>query len=189
MDGLRLRRAVRLARRRRYDATAEPSEEAMAIRVQDVMRRDVVGVPSSLSLLELEEVLLRHGIGGAPVVDAGQVVGVVSRSDLLKHRQVEKSQAESVSDYFLEPGDEDGQGGPDPVAEAIAARWPRATVGDVMTRELVRVRPDAPLAEAACTMLERRVHRVLVMDGGALVGLVSSLDLIRLFAEGRVRAA
>jgi CBS domain-containing protein len=160
----------------------------MAIRVRDVMRRDLVSVPPALPLPELEEVLLRHGIGGAPVVDEGEVVGVVSRSDLLKHRQVEQSQAEAVSDYFLDPSDGRAARGADPVAEAVAARWPQATVGEVMTRELVSVRPDAPLADAARTMLERRVHRVLVMESGALVGLVSSLDLIRLFAEGRADA-
>jgi CBS domain-containing protein len=172
------------ARRARYDATAEPREVVMAIRVRDVMRRDLVSVPPALPLAELEEVLLRHGIGGAPVVDGGEVVGVVSRSDLLKHRQVEQSQAAAVSDYFLDPND--AGRGPDPVAETVAARWPHATVEEVMTRDLVSVRPDAPLADAARTMVERRVHRVLVLERGALVGLVSSLDLIRLFAEGRV---
>jgi CBS domain-containing protein len=162
----------------------------MPIRVRDVMRRDLVSVASSMPLTQLEEVLLRHRIGGAPVVDGGKVVGIISRSDLLKHRQVEQSQAEAVSAYYLEPYDADAAAPAERqrVAEAVAARWPQATVGDVMTRELLRVAPDAPLAAVARTMLERRVHRVLVMEGTELVGLVSSLDLIRLFAEGRVGA-
>jgi CBS domain-containing protein len=55
-----------------------------------------------------------------------------------------------------------------------------------MIDDILSVVPDATLQEVAKVMLERPVHRVLVMEGGALLGLISSLDLLRLFAEGKV---
>ncbi len=38
-------------------------------------------------------------------------------------------------------------------------------------------------------MLDRQIHRVLVTEGDRLVGIVSTVDLIRLFAEGKLVAA
>jgi CBS domain-containing protein len=55
-----------------------------------------------------------------------------------------------------------------------------------MARDVLAVSPGAPLAEAAQLMVERRVHRVLVLEGGRLAGLVSALDLVGLVASGRL---
>jgi CBS domain-containing protein len=52
-----------------------------------------------------------------------------------------------------------------------------------MTRELVTVRPDAPVAEVARVMREQRVHRVLVIDDLQLVGVLTTFDLLRAFFE------
>jgi CBS domain-containing protein len=41
--------------------------------------------------------------------------------------------------------------------------------------------------DVAATLLARRVHRLPVVDGGRLVGIVTSMDLVRLIAEERVR--
>ena len=72
--------------------------------------------------------------------------------------------------------------------EAIASRWEHLHVEDVMVRDLICVGPDETLDKVAKTMLERRIHRVLVTEGEHLLGVVSSLDLVGLFAEGRVEA-
>jgi CBS domain-containing protein len=53
-------------------------------------------------------------------------------------------------------------------------------VADIMTREVVSVRPETPVREVAQTMLERRISGVPVVDGDARVlGIVSEGDLIR----------
>jgi CBS domain-containing protein len=54
-----------------------------------------------------------------------------------------------------------------------------------MIRNLITVRPDAKLEEIARVMRDRRVHRLLVTEGEELLGLISSLDLVGLFADGR----
>lgn len=53
-------------------------------RVEDVMTRDIVVTPSSASLEEVVEAMGRRHIKRLPVVDGGQLVGIVSRSDILK---------------------------------------------------------------------------------------------------------
>jgi len=62
------------------------------------------------------------------------------------------------------------------------------TVRDVMTRAIDALPPDATWREAADLMRRHQVHRVLVMDGERLVGLVSAMDIARAVADGRVTA-
>ena len=61
-------------------------------------------------------------------------------------------------------------------------------VSDVMTASVVSVTPDAEIAEVAKLLTKHGIHRVLVIDGETLVGVVSSLDLARLVAEGALQA-
>jgi tRNA nucleotidyltransferase (CCA-adding enzyme) len=61
-------------------------------------------------------------------------------------------------------------------------------VADVMVTSVITVGPDAPLESVARALVEHRIHRLPVVEEGRLVGLVSSTDLVRLVAEGRLRA-
>ena len=70
------------------------------------------------------------------------------------------------------------------IEDAIAARWQGACVEDAMIRDFVAVAPDAAVEKIARTLVDRGIHRVLVVEGGRLLGIVSSLDLVRLVAEG-----
>ena len=54
-----------------------------------------------------------------------------------------------------------------------------ATVGAVMTREVVIGRPSDDLMSVAHTMTEKRIRHLPVMDQGRLVGIVSLGDLVR----------
>ena len=60
-----------------------------------------------------------------------------------------------------------------------------ATAGDVMTREVVGVTAETPVAEVVRLLLERRIRRVPVLEGGRLLGLVSRADLLHLFTRTR----
>jgi CBS domain-containing protein len=54
------------------------------------------------------------------------------------------------------------------------------TVGEMMTRDPIVVRADAPLVEAAQLLDRHRISGLPVVDGtGALVGVVSHTDLLR----------
>ena len=52
------------------------------------------------------------------------------------------------------------------------------SVGDAMTYDVVHVAPEATLSEVAKALCENRVHRVLVMEGDRLEGIVSTMDLV-----------
>lgn len=151
----------------------------------EVMRCDVVTVRPDLSLRELETVLLRERIQGAPVVEGGRVVGVVSRSDVVRQLKLEEERITAAS-YYLEPFDAEHRAAAedDRILEGVGARVAKLRVRDVMIEDVVSVAPDATLGEVARCMLERPVHRVFVLEGEELRGVISSLDLVRQLAEG-----
>jgi CBS domain-containing protein len=160
----------------------------MGLRVKDLMETQVVSVRPDLTVSELEEVLIRHRVHGAPVIEGGKIVGVISRSDVVRQLKLEEERI-GASAFYLEPYEahEDGPGDPAEVMEAAGQRLVRLHVRDMMVRDVVTIAPEASLQELARRMVERSIHRVLVTEGEALRGIVSSRDLVELFASGRAR--
>jgi CBS-domain-containing membrane protein len=139
--------------------------------VQDVMTRDVVAVRGATPFKELVRLLNEHRITALPVLeDAGQVVvGVVSETDLAL-----KEVAPLREDHA-------------PVFETAERRSERAkaaslTAADLMTAPAVTAGPDELVVVAAKRMHDRDVKRLVVVDhGGALVGIVTRADLLKVF--------
>ena len=61
-------------------------------------------------------------------------------------------------------------------------------IRDVMTREVVTVAPDTPVAEIASLLERHRVKRVPVVQGGKVVGIVSRANLLHALATLRRQA-
>lgn len=58
-----------------------------------------------------------------------------------------------------------------------------ATVGEIMTRDLITVDPSATVAEAATVMGGKHVGSALVMDGDHLTGIFTERDIVRALGE------
>jgi hypothetical protein len=59
----------------------------------------------------------------------------------------------------------------------------RRTVEEIMSPEIVSVAPTASVREAASMMRRHAIHRLLVMEGKSLVGIISALDIARAVSE------
>jgi len=155
---------------------------------RDAMQTDVHTVEPGMSLADLERRFLSARVTGFPVVEKGRLVGLVSRSDVVRQLEVEQTQAEVVSDYYRDMGIVRDEPDPDlrAIADRVGQRLEGLKVADVMVHDLITVSPDAPLREVAATLVEHHIHRVPVVEDGRLLGIVSSLDLARLLAEGRL---
>jgi len=158
----------------------------MDLLVKQVMRRNVNTIAPEATLPELEQTLVKLGIGGLPVVDHSELVGVVSRSDIVRQLLLEHELAENTSDFYF---DQEGfHEAPlvtfEQMAQRVGERIEQVRVREVMSQNLIAVSPEQPLRYVAQTMTDRHVHRVLVTEHGRLVGIVTSLDLVRLIANG-----
>jgi len=156
----------------------------MASRVSDVMQKKVLTVAPDTALPDLERRLLRARVGALPVVGADdRLAGIVSRSDVVRQLCLERSLGEAMADVYRDHNDEGfAAQAQDQVATAIGKRMEQLAVRDVMTRDVLTVPPDLSLADAAARMIEHHVHRLPVVDGERLVGILSTFDLARVVA-------
>ena len=118
----------------------------------------------------------RH-IGALPVVDHGKMVGFVTEGDLIMQdaRVHFPTYLSLLGGYVFAPGANDR-------FESALRKAVAASVADVMTREPVTVTADALVTDIATLMVERDIARIPVMDGDAVVGIVSKSDIVRTLA-------
>jgi len=154
---------------------------------RDVMQTQLVTVEPELPLIDVHRLFVEEEITGAPVVDeTGRLLGVISSTDLLRAVEEEHGSASSEPHYFrewLEFSGPDWAGAPSDFQDRLAS----LTVDDAMTRGGITVAPETPIVEVAGLMRRHRVHRVLVVENEALVGILTTFDLIGLLEKGAIR--
>ncbi|AHG92624.1 CBS domain containing protein (plasmid) [Gemmatirosa kalamazoonensis] len=185
------------------------------LRLRDIMTTDVLTVSPSTSLQEAADVLVSRHVGGAPVVVGDRVVGVVSATDILAFLasppiEATEREEERESDADADPStwQPDDPLDDDPSARFFAEQWSAAdadvieshdesaradrdpfaayTVDDVMTRSVQALPPTADVWTAVARMREADVHRLLVMEGDTLVGIVTTTNIARALGDGRL---
>jgi CBS domain-containing protein len=126
------------------------------LRVGNLMSGEPVVVEEDALASEAELLLRSYRISGLPVVAEGILTGVISQTDLLNARS----------------------------SELIGENWPRVRVRHLMTRPPVTVHLGATVEEAARNMLEKHIHRLVVVDdAGAPIGVVTTSDLLRIVLD------
>lgn len=125
-------------------------------KVSDLMSQSVLTLSPDSTLYEAAETLANLGVSGAPVVENEKLVGVFSKSDIVV----------DLSDGEIDLTD---------------------LVSKTMSRQPLTIRPEAEAAEAVRLFAETKVHRLVVVDAaGAVVGIVTPLDVVRALHEGRL---
>jgi CBS domain-containing protein len=155
------------------------------------MKTEVQTVGPDMPVAELERTLIERGVSGFPVLDSGKLVGIVSRSDIVRTLNVERAYDEQISDHYdeLAASSKSQVGdGPNQTEARVGARLGGLRVGDAMVKNVLTADPDQTISEVARLLVERGIHRLPVTEDGALVGIITSLDLVRLIGEGRYRA-
>ena len=141
------------------------------LKLKDIMTRDVVSAAPDMTIRDAMELLSERHVSGAPVVDGGKVVGVFSASDLLAFLADLNDTTPSLT-FRRRRG--------------RTAPLEDVTVDEVMTRKVESLPPDCSVDEAAILMGEKQIHRVLVMQGDVLLGIVSTFDVAKAVAEHRI---
>lgn len=135
----------------------------MPILARDVMTKEMITVTPGTPLSEFARICAEDRISGCPVTRAdGALCGIVSKTDLLNRLLEDHPRLGTTREFPV--WDEDVR-----------------QVGDIMTENVLTVGPKTPLGEIAERMARDRIHRVVVMDGDKMVGLVTSIDLLAHF--------
>ncbi len=101
------------------------------------------------TLADVADMLVGHNIGSLVVLQDGEMVGIVTERDILRACAATRGPLE-----FL-------------------------TVAERMTRCPIVAAPSDEVADIMCTMTERRIRHVPVVEHGRLVGIVSIGDTVK----------
>jgi CBS domain-containing protein len=145
------------------DADPDPARArtiADQVPVTQIMSRETTCARRDVEVSQLVELMVQCRTGCIPVIEApGRPVGMVTKLDL-----VERLFADEAAG---------GLPGPLPV-----------TAGDLMMPLAITLGDHATVAHAAALMASENVHHVAIVDGeGRLVGLVSTMDVVRWLAR------
>lgn len=144
------------------------------MRAHQIMTQDVITVSPEATIVEAAAQMLAYHVSGLPVVDkAGGLVGIVSEGDFLRRAEIgTQRKYPSWLQFFMGPG----RSGADFVRER------GRKVAEVMTRDPLTVSPDATLQEIVALMEKSHIKRIPVVQGAALVGIVTRANLLRAVA-------
>lgn len=142
---------------------ASPALSATSVR--EYASGTLVSVRPEALVVEVQDLMLEHDISAVPVIDErGELRGILSTTDIVREAGIVAS---------------------DPSTRARIAPPPRCA-RDLMRRDVISVDENAPLAEAASKMTAYRIHRVVVLRGGAPVGVLSTRDVVRAMLAHRI---
>lgn len=133
---------------------AEPEKvKTASVSVSDYMSTDLVTFKEDQTVYEVMEILMKHGISGACVVnDRNELLGVISEGDCIKHI--------SDSRYYNMPMDEN-------------------KVRQRMTCNVVTIDANMNVLDAAKKFIECKFRRFPIVQNGKLVGQISQRDVLR----------
>lgn len=120
--------------------------------VRNIMAKPVITIERGGSVLEAAKIMSEKNIGSIVVVDRGNPVGIVTERDIL---QKVVSKGLDASNVKME---------------------------EIMTKNPIAIKGDTPIIKAIRILEKKKVRRLLVMDRGKLVGIVTQRDLLRALA-------
>ena len=153
------------------------------MKVKDVMNPDVVFCKPEDSVRDTAKILKENNISGAPVLEDGKLVGIVSEADLLKLLVLPEHGGLWLPSPFevIEV----------PIRELLS--WEETKnmlsdvgtkqIGDMMKKEVYTISPDASVEEASELMIRHRINRLPVVEEGRVVGIVTRGDIIQGLAK------
>ena len=186
------------------------------LRASHLMTRHPVTVPDHMTVGELCDLFQEKNINGAPVVDrAGRLVGVVAQDDIIYGAMGHPDKVENNHAVPAAPVGKDlvaGRNRPSVVAmlrdrklkalpdlpprlgeppfwaeDRKAADPLRMPVSAIMTSPAISAKEQTPVSELCNVMWNLKIHRVPIVRGGRVTGLVSSMDLCRAVLSGLIK--
>ncbi|MEO8391919.1 MAG: CBS domain-containing protein [Chloroflexota bacterium] len=129
-------------------------------KVQDCMTHPAMTVAPNTSIRFAQQLMHNNYFRHLPVVKDHHLVGILSSGDI---RRASPSDATSLSIWEMH------------------SLWERVKVEQVMSRQVITVKPDTSILEAVCLMVEHGFNSLpVVEDSGQLVGILTEIDVFRL---------
>lgn len=132
------------------------------IRAKDMMSDEVITVKKDDSLAEVAELMIKKRISGFPVLENGEIIGIITSNDLFLVMDMIKTGELLQNDdtYSSQP-----------------------SVNFAMSTNIVTVNPETNLDEIISLMKYRNIHTLPVMSQNKLVGVIGRRDIFKSFYD------
>lgn len=129
--------------------------------IKDSMTTPVLSISSETGLSDARKMMTESKVRRLPVVDNGELVGIVSFTDVLEAKLATSTTMNvwELSQLVLD-----------------------MKVKDVMATDILTIDQNETIADAARMMLEQKISGVPVTEEGKLVGMITESDLFRLLS-------
>ncbi|WP_020570868.1 CBS domain-containing protein [Neolewinella persica] len=129
--------------------------------VSKIMSTDILSVNISQNLREVDAIIKDQHIRHVPVVSGDKIIGMLSKTDLQK-----------IS--FVNTVDGDG---------LTTAMYDNLSIDQVMTKDVITVDKDDTILDVATILSKNEFHALPVTEGGKLVGIVTTTDLVKFLID------
>lgn len=133
------------------------------IPVSTIMTKNLVALTRSDNLERAELLFNRYKIKHMPVVSGEAIIGMLSYTDLMR---ISFAEASSIGSDTLE-----------------TVVFNNFSIEEVMVKDVVTISTDTTIKEAAQILAEKEFHALPVLKDGALVGIVTTTDLLNYFIK------
>ena len=143
------------------------------MRVKEIMKGPVITVNKDTTVKECGDLLQKHAINGAPVVDGEHVVGLITRADIFRsilprYPEIFKDERHLVDFEYME--------------ERIK-KVTRIEVSELMGSPAMTLDQETPIVKAGSIMILRKIKQMPVVKDDKLVGIISLEDVFRYLME------
>ena len=155
-------------------------------KAKDIMTEDVICVNPEMTIYELDTVFIKYKINGTPVVgENGALVGVVSKSDIINYdleKGMHAGSINDINDYYRSTGIEPQKMTDDSIT-TDTSNLIDTKVQDIMSANVITANSDDSIYDLANTMCDKKIHRVVIVEGNKVVGMVSTLDILKVVGK------
>jgi len=152
------------------------------MKVKDLMTKNVITFNPNMTIKEAMEILVKNNIGGAPVVDNGKLVGIITQRDILSYLDM----AYKRQGWIFIPTPFDIIEIPRVTAlpyekfTEIYESLGKEKIGDIMQKRVYFVEPDDDIEDAIQLLGKGKINRLPVVDKDRnVVGIITRGDILR----------
>ena len=154
---------------------------------RDVMQTGLVTLSEESTLADAVQTFEDYKITGAPVLDSfGRLVGVISAADIANTTHMDDGRLRTErGEYYLAHRADEGEDSDsfEGMSSYNFSNDDSDRVREWMSPRVISVDPACALDDVCKRMTDDKVHRVLVTEGDALLGIITSMDIVRAVAN------
>jgi CBS domain-containing protein len=151
---------------------------------KDIMNQNVLSVGMDWSVDQLADFLVENSISGAPVIsEDGKLAGVVSLMDIVRYRSMPATENKEgdTHEYYIHTSDLNYSN--EEIESFHLDAESLISVREIMTPRTFTVSEETKIRDIADIMIRGNIHRVLVTRDDTLVGIITTMDMLRIIRD------